>query len=145
VTFLFFISRTVTSILLVSLSNNNKNLKKDLLLNTMDISADLHSDAIIIGAGHNGLTCASYLAKAGLKVLVVEEYHTKGVMTTRTEEITMPGYRSDVHTFGYQLANLSLVTKEQNLDRYRFELIKPEISSSHKSPDRRYISMYKTW
>ncbi|MEE9574899.1 MAG: FAD-dependent oxidoreductase, partial [Gammaproteobacteria bacterium] len=29
-------------------------------------------DAIIIGAGHNGLICAAYLAKAGLKILVVE-------------------------------------------------------------------------
>jgi len=64
----------------------------------MNISADLHYDAIIIGAGHNGLTCESYLTKAGLKVLVVEEYHKIGVMTTTTEEITMPGYRSDVHT-----------------------------------------------
>jgi flavin-dependent dehydrogenase len=31
-------------------------------------------EAVIIGAGHNGLTCACYLAKAGLKVLVLEQY-----------------------------------------------------------------------
>ncbi len=108
----------------------------------MDIVTDPCYDVIIIGAGHNGLTCASYLAKAGLKVLVVEEYHTIGGMTT-TEEITMPGFRSDVHAFGYQLANLSPVPKELNLDRYGFELIKPEISYSHIFPDGRYISMYK--
>ena len=32
-------------------------------------------DAIIIGAGHNGLTCGCYLAMAGIIVLVLEEYH----------------------------------------------------------------------
>ncbi|MDN5846683.1 MAG: NAD(P)-binding protein [Candidatus Nitrosocosmicus sp.] len=31
-------------------------------------------DAIVIGAGHNGLTCACYLAKAELKVLVLDQY-----------------------------------------------------------------------
>ncbi len=45
-----------------------------------------HYDAIIIGAGHNGLTCACYLARAGLKVLVLEQYHTLGGMTVTEEE-----------------------------------------------------------
>jgi phytoene dehydrogenase-like protein len=49
-----------------------------------------HYDAIIIGAGHNGLTCACYLARAGLKVLVLEQYQTVGGMTV-TEEETLPG------------------------------------------------------
>ena len=103
---------------------------------------DLYYDAIVIGAGNNGLTCACYLAKAGLKVLVLEEYHTIGGMTI-TEEITLPGFKSDVHAFGYQLANLSPVPTELNLDRYGFELIKPEISYSHVFPDGGYISMYR--
>jgi len=38
-------------------------------------------DAIIIGAGHNGLTCAAYLARAGRKVLVLERRHLIGGAT----------------------------------------------------------------
>ena len=37
-------------------------------------------DAVVIGAGHNGLTCGCYLAKAGLKVLVLEQYFEIGGM-----------------------------------------------------------------
>lgn len=66
--------------------------------------------------------------------MVLEEYHTIGGMTI-TEEITLPGFKSDVHAFDYQLANLSPVPKELNLSEYGFELIKPEISYSHIFPD----------
>jgi cation diffusion facilitator CzcD-associated flavoprotein CzcO len=51
-------------------------------------------DAIIIGAGHNGLTYACYLAKAGLEVFVLQRYHDVGSMTL-TEELTLPGFRTD--------------------------------------------------
>lgn len=100
-------------------------------------------DAVVIGAGHNGLTCACYLARAGLKVLALDQYHTVGGMAT-TEEITLPGFESDLHAFGYQFANLSPVPQELDLSAYGFELIWPEINYSHVFPDGDIISMYRS-
>ncbi|MBD0360859.1 MAG: NAD(P)/FAD-dependent oxidoreductase [Nitrososphaeraceae archaeon] len=99
-------------------------------------------DAIVIGAGHNGLTCACYLAKAGLQVLVLEQYHSIGGMTI-TEEITLSGFRSDIHAYGYQLANFSPAPKELELDKYGFELVYPDPSISHLFPNGGIISMYR--
>src|SRR5262245_59653507 len=98
-------------------------------------------DVIVIGAGHNGLTCGCYLARAGLKVLVLEQYNKVGGMTV-TEEETLAGFWSDIHASGYQLANLSPVPQELGLlDRY--ELIEPEFPFSHAFIDGDIISVHR--
>ena len=51
-------------------------------------------DAIVIGAGHNGLTAAAYLARAGRKVLVLERRHVVGGAAV-SEEI-FPGFTFSV-------------------------------------------------
>lgn len=118
--------------------------RKFVLTEFKSTSPSTSYDAIVIGAGHNGLTCACYLAKAGLSVLVLEDYHSIGGMTL-TEEITLPGFKSDIHAFGYSLATLSPVPNELNLKSYGFELIHPEVSLSHIFPnDHGYISMYRS-
>ena len=53
-----------------------------------------HFDTIIIGAGHNGLICASYLAKAGQKVLVLEASDNPGGLAAKRE--FHPGFRASV-------------------------------------------------
>jgi phytoene dehydrogenase-like protein len=52
------------------------------------------ADVVVVGAGHNSLVCAAYLAKAGLEVLVLEGGPTVGG-NTRTEELTLPGFAHD--------------------------------------------------
>jgi phytoene dehydrogenase-like protein len=98
-------------------------------------------DAVVIGAGHNGLTCACYLARAGLRVLVLEANEHIGGLTV-TREITMPGFHSDLHAFGYQFANLSYAPDELALNRYGLELLTPKISFAHAFPDGRSVHMY---
>lgn len=52
------------------------------------------AEVVVVGAGHNSLVCAGYLARAGLDVLVLEAAATVGG-NTRTEELTLPGIAHD--------------------------------------------------
>ena len=99
-------------------------------------------DAIVIGSGHNGLTCACYLAKAGLRVLVLEQYHSIGGMTN-TEEVIMPDFKSDTHAICIQFANFSPAFHELQLARYGFEMIHPEPSLTHAFPDGRAVFVHR--
>jgi beta-carotene ketolase (CrtO type) len=73
-------------------------------------------------------------------VLVLERYHDVGGMTL-TEELTLPGFRSDVHASGYQLANLSPVPGELGLAEHGLELIEPDIVYAHAFPDGRVLAV----
>ena len=55
---------------------------------------DSEFDVIVLGGGHNGLTAANYLAKAGLRVCVLERRATVGGAAV-TEEFS-PGYRNSL-------------------------------------------------
>ena len=81
-------------------------------------------DIIIIGGGHNGLVAACYLAKAGLKTLVLERRETVGGGAA-TEEIH-PGFRCSTlaHTAGPLFPD---VVNDLNLASHGLEIINPEI------------------
>ncbi|HML07489.1 MAG TPA: NAD(P)/FAD-dependent oxidoreductase [Xanthobacteraceae bacterium] len=66
-----------------------------------------HHDVIVIGAGHNGLTCACYLGRAGLRVKVVEQRPIPGG-TTVTEEFH-PGFRNSVAAYAVSLLNPKII------------------------------------
>ncbi len=64
-------------------------------------------DVAIIGGGHNGLTCAAYLAGAGLSVVVLEKNDTTGGAAI-TEEFA-PGYRNSVASYAVSLLNPKVI------------------------------------
>ena len=66
-------------------------------------------DALIIGAGHNGLVCAHYLARAGLKVAIYERRNIVGGAAV-TEEFH-PGFRNSVASYTVSLLNPQVIKK----------------------------------
>ncbi|MEX0645141.1 MAG: FAD-dependent oxidoreductase, partial [Parvularculaceae bacterium] len=70
-------------------------------------------DILIIGAGHNGLVCAAYLAQAGLKVRMVERRHVVGGAAV-TEEFH-PGFRNSTASYTVSLLNPKVIA---DLDLY---------------------------
>lgn len=64
-------------------------------------------DALIIGAGHNGLTCACYLARAGLKVLMLEARHIAG--GAAVTEAFHPGFRNSVASYTVSLLHPQVI------------------------------------
>jgi len=77
-------------------------------------------DAIVIGAGHNGLVCAAYLARAGKSVLVLERRHLVGGATV-TEEI-YPGFKYSVCSYVVSLMRPRIIS-DLDLPRFGFELL----------------------
>jgi phytoene dehydrogenase-like protein len=92
-------------------------------------------DAIIIGAGHNGLTTAAYLAKAGKKVLVLERRHVLGGAAV-TEEI-YPGFKYSVCSYVVSLLRPEVI-RELELPNYDLEII-PLDSTFTPMPNGDYL------
>jgi len=79
-----------------------------------------HYDAIVIGGGHNGLTNAAYLAKAGKKVLVLERRHVLGGAAV-TEEI-IPGFLFSECSYVVSLLRPEII-RELDLPRHGLEIL----------------------
>src|SRR5687768_6990908 len=77
-------------------------------------------DVVIIGAGHNGLTCAFYLAKRGLKVAVLERATTVGGAAV-TDEF-LPGYRNSAAAYTVSLLNPKVI-RDMELERHGLKVV----------------------
>jgi phytoene dehydrogenase-like protein len=96
-------------------------------------------DAVVVGAGHNGLTAAAYLAKAGLSVLVLERREIVGGACV-TEEL-FPGFRLNVASYTLGMLQPE-VERELGLRRFGFESYVRDPQYLAPFPDGRSLLVY---
>jgi len=94
------------------------------------------TDVVIIGAGHNGLTCAAYLAMAGLRVKVVERRKVVGGAAV-TEEFH-PGFRNSVAAYTVSLLNPQIIS-DLKLSQHGLRIVERRAQNFLPSPNGSYL------
>ncbi|MBR0799243.1 NAD(P)/FAD-dependent oxidoreductase [Bradyrhizobium jicamae] len=94
------------------------------------------AEVIIIGAGHNGLTCAAYLAMAGLRVRVVERRKVVGGAAV-TEEF-VPGFRNSVASYTVSLLNPQIIA-DLKLAGHGLRIVERRAQNFLPAPDGSYL------
>jgi phytoene dehydrogenase-like protein len=98
-------------------------------------------DAVVIGAGHNGLTCAAYLGMAGLKVKIVEKRHLVGGAAV-TEEF-YPGFRNSVAAYAISLLNPKIIEDFQ-LHAHGLQIVERAAQNFLPNLDGQYLLLSDT-
>jgi phytoene dehydrogenase-like protein len=93
-------------------------------------------DAVVIGAGHNGLVAANVLADYGWRVLVLEEQAAPGG-AVKSGELTEPGFTSDLFSAFYPLAAASPALDAMELQRFGVRWRRAPLPVAHPQPDGR--------
>lgn len=91
-------------------------------------------DAVVVGAGPNGLTAAVELARRGFSVELFEALDTVGG-GARTEELTLPGFRHDPCSAVHPLGVNSPAFRDMPLARHGLEWLESELAMAHPFPD----------
>src|SRR5450759_5918972 len=97
---------------------------------------------IIVGAGHNGLACAAYLAKSGATVLVLERSVQVGGGCS-TMELALPGFKHNICSVVHTHIPTSPVYRDLELERHGVRYVYPEHLRGTIFPDHKSLVMYR--
>jgi phytoene dehydrogenase-like protein len=98
-------------------------------------------DAVIVGAGHNGLTLAAYLARSGLSVGVFERRGEEGGGLC-TEELTLPGFLHNVHANYHTFVGLAPAFRHLGILEQGVEYARPEVQMASVFDDGRALCVH---
>ncbi len=102
-----------------------------------------HYDAVVVGAGPNGLAAAITLGRMFKSVLLVEARETVGG-GSRSAELTLPGFIHDVCSAVHPLALSSPFFRQLELHRYGLEWIQPEIPLAHPFENGEALCLHRS-
>jgi phytoene dehydrogenase-like protein len=105
------------------------------------VSAPL--DAVVVGAGPNGLAAGIELARSGLSVLILEANETIGG-SARTEELTLPGFHHDVGSAVYPLGIGSPFFSSLPLAEHGLEWVHPEVPLAHPLDGEETVFLHRS-
>ncbi len=103
------------------------------------------ADVVVIGAGHNALVCAAYLAASGLEVVVLEAREVPGGNTV-TEQLTLPGFQHDSCSSAHVLIQANPLLRDDELGllaRYGLHYVRTDPAVVMPLPDGDALVMHR--
>ena len=106
------------------------------------MSKVLEYDGVVIGAGHNGMICAAYLAKCGQKIMVVEKNMEVGGGLDSHEDRNYPGFWHNIHSVFHRGLMMLPWFQDLELEKFGIHYYKPDPGVVHHFIDKTYLGWF---
>src|SRR5258706_4738506 len=123
-------------------SSRSNSLKRSNRFGTDVMAKILEYDGVIIGAGHNGMICAGYLAKCGQKIMVVEKNMEVGGGLDSQEDRNYPGFRHNIHSVFHRGLMMLPWYKDLDLENFGIHYYRPDPGVVHHFLDKTYLGWF---